>query len=286
MVRVTLLSIVLGAASLLFVLWIVLVGSFHSVGTASVHGQSSVATSSIVEKVHGGLIGPVGDFSVTLVTQSSPERLWLLRETCDRWRGPIVVVVFVQSADLAVSGAHLRIPLADGTTGMVGGDICPNARVITHHPALDGEDPATARFPVNRLRNIGVAAVHTSHFFYLDIDFWPMHGLEQQLALYAASDAYGKVFAEERQAVIVPAFNFLSVSNRCPYAVSCRQTYQRTAPQTFPQLQDCLDKRGCQVRVACVIFVFCLCCSRSLLMGLLSKLQHLVLHIALGMWVS
>lgn len=214
------------------------------------------------------------DFAVTLVTQSSPERLWLLRETCLRWRGPIVLVAFVRSEDTADSESHLYIPLQNGTKGKIGSTVCPNVEVVTYHPALDGNDPSTSRYPVNKLRNIGIAAVRTSHFLYLDIDFWPSSTIEQHLAQFHKHEPYRKIFEADKSAVVVPAFNFLAISNGCLYADTCRQTYQRNAPRTFHQLRQCLDERRCQVsqpirgpsidgcrkRISLSLRCFCLSC--------------------------
>jgi hypothetical protein len=219
-------------------------------------------------------------FSFTLVTQSSPERLWLLRETCQRWTGPIVLAVYVRSADATVvADDHLWVPMPDGSKAKIGEGVCTNATVITYVASGGGGDAAdagggerkerraaaAADYPVNRLRNLAVAAVRTTHFFYIDIDFWPAADLEQRLVAYSAaggveggsgsgnggvSGPFRRWFAAERSAIVVPAFDLLAVSKGCPYADHCRQTYQRTAPRTFPQLQKCLDDRGCQVRGA------------------------------------
>jgi hypothetical protein len=46
---------------------------------------------------------PSRAIDVTLVIQTSEGRQWLLRHTCDRWPGPISIVVFLQSS----SGSNL-----------------------------------------------------------------------------------------------------------------------------------------------------------------------------------
>ena len=198
-------------------------------------------------------------FSVTLVTQSSPERLWLMRETCVRWTGPIVLVVFERSEEALSSGEHLRIPMPDGSTAAIGEGVCPQADVIQYFPGDYGEDPMTSSFPVNRLRNIGIDAVKTSHFFYLDIDFWPASDLEQRFNAYAAaSSPYAPLFAHDHTAVVVPAFKMMPLKRGgCQFANLCRQSYQRQAPKNFRDLRECLNLQQCEVRslrtCACVL---------------------------------
>eukprot|EP00750_Incisomonas_marina_P000542 INCI10413.1.p1 GENE.INCI10413.1~~INCI10413.1.p1 ORF type:complete len:394 (-),score=47.78 INCI10413.1:125-1306(-) len=196
-----------------------------------------------------GADAPEENFSVTLVTQSSPERLWLMRETCVRWTGPIVLVVFERSEEALSTGAHLLIPMPDGSTAAVGEDVCPQAHVIQYFPGDYGEDPMTSSFPVNRLRNIGIDAVKTSHFFYLDIDFWPASDLEQRVNAYAAANSpYAPLFAQDHTAVVVPAFNMMPLERGgCQFANSCRQSYQRQAPKKMRDLRECLHLQQCQI---------------------------------------
>lgn len=187
------------------------------------------------------------DFSVTLVSQSSVERLWLMRETCMRWKGPIILVIYVRTLNDLSSGEYLKIPKPDGNLGILGEDICPNVHVISYCPTMEGEDANSNEYPVNRLRNIGLKAVRTTHMLYIDIDFWPSVELERHILNYAHSSEYGNIFAAEQNAVVVPSFNFLSISHGCRYADICRQTYQREAPKTFLDLIHCLEQRDCQV---------------------------------------
>ncbi|CAM9309717.1 unnamed protein product [Discosporangium mesarthrocarpum] len=91
-------------------------------------------------------------FSVTLVSQSSENRFWMLPHLCKRWPGPIAVGVI--AADIP------KLP-----------ELCPQMSVVGVEATSEEYEPSM--YPVNRLRNAGVHSVNTSHFLMTDIDMWP-----------------------------------------------------------------------------------------------------------------
>ena len=102
------------------------------------------------------------DFTVTLVTQSSPGRFWNVAHICRRWRGPMVVALYVpytdKQSDFEVAKAGARASAEAATSATACG---PNLTVAVV-PAKRRAEP----YPVNRLRNVAISyAANTSHVF-------------------------------------------------------------------------------------------------------------------------
>ena len=123
---------------------------------------------------------------ITLVTQTSVERLRNLRSICERWTGDISVAVYVEDA---VEERRMA-PTVDAVTRP-----CRRAAVAFVRAAAPDEE-----YPVNRLRNVAWRGAATSHVFVVDVDFWP--GAGARAALEAAVAAAG-----ERTAIVAPAFS-------------------------------------------------------------------------------
>jgi hypothetical protein len=99
--------------------------------------------------------------SVTLVLQTSPDRLWILHETCQRWTShPIVVVVAVDHADdggEAGDGTGGKASLSTEAMISAAQTACgANLDLVVHR--LD-EDELSSPYPVNVLRNMGLGPV-------------------------------------------------------------------------------------------------------------------------------
>ena len=145
---------------------------------------------------------------VTLVIQSTPDRLPVLRETCHRWKDPMVIVV------------------ASNETAKLD---CPQAQIIHH--------PLTATYPVNQLRNVGIDAVRTSHMMILDVDFVPSWNLSGILQRYLEES--------EHKALVVPAFERKSsCTTDCMEQLEKDPFF---VPGNLPQLKDCLLAKDCIV---------------------------------------
>ena len=133
--------------------------------------------------------------SITLVIQTSMERLFLLQETCQhRWKHhPIIIVVYThhqqqqheEIAQYEKYKTHLE-------------SICKHVTFLTYTPTMttrlllqqqqhDSKDKqdstslsslVSMMYPINELRNIGLEHVQTSHVLVLDIDFIPSMDLD------------------------------------------------------------------------------------------------------------
>ena len=91
----------------------------------------------------------------TLVTQASAERLWMLDHICQRWHGPIVISVYAPITEKIQTER----------------DKCyPNQveYIITTVKLHIYSDHSS--YPVNKLRNMAISRVRTSHFLHADID--------------------------------------------------------------------------------------------------------------------
>lgn len=190
------------------------------------------------------------EIRTTLVMQATFDRLWILKETCERWKDPIILVVFVPNEN-----DQIDISLTGG---------CPQLKVIRYimDPQL-GEDQRE-RYPVNRLRNIGLDAVQTSHVLMADVDFLPSRDLhmlihstltERYLLRQKPTDEAGRLPPEEREAIVIPAFERIPPSEHCE-GLDCSNNnnnfhHNMTSlqiPRSFQDLRACVfDRKQCRV---------------------------------------
>ncbi|KAJ8602357.1 hypothetical protein CTAYLR_004245 [Chrysophaeum taylorii] len=173
---------------------------------------------------------------VTLVVQTTCERLWSLRVTCRRWEGPIIIVLFVKSNESCAADIEGSACFSEAR----------NSSFVTVAASPEEEVEPTL-YPVNRLRNVGIGLVRTTHFFVVDADFWPDAKLHGKLNNVATRDV------TTRRAVIVPSFEVDPLAaassrndkERCRHARSCAKEFERAVPSTFKHLLACLDTGNC-----------------------------------------
>lgn len=176
-------------------------------------------------------------FQTTLVVQASWDRLWVLRETCRRWRDPIVAVV--GSSEASYRPEH---------NATYWNAMCPQLTLLIQR--IDS-DPAL--YPVNQLRNLALDAVTTSHILVVDVDFVPSRDLEatirrvlekQQQQQQSNEYSLGKY-----EALVVPAFERL-IRPPCTSKEECQHHLQSNSsflPETFADLWHCVQRQDCQV---------------------------------------
>jgi hypothetical protein len=164
--------------------------------------------------------GGASRFDVTLVSQSSEERLWMVRPLSRRWGGPVSIAIFLEDPQIrALSEA--AVAQAEQQPGVT----------IT---TVDGANSSV--YPINALRNMAVARVTTSHFLLTDIDLWP------------SNEAYRRVLAlgptylrRPRTAVLLPAFEY-TLGGLLKRGVSSDDHNFLVAhvPATFDALRTCV----------------------------------------------
>lgn len=173
----------------------------------------------VLAKTHGEVSST--SYSVSLVSQTTSDRAWMVDNICERWKGPICLAVFVPYLAPKIE------PFA-----------C-NDRIAVHvHEAKSKEE--LIEYPVNKLRNIALNLVKTTHFIMADIDFWPSSGLYQEILSQQQWHLNNPTFG-----MIVPAFQ--RASDGCRTMETCR--FQSLRDNFMPH--DLTSLLACK---ACIVF--------------------------------
>jgi Glycosyl-transferase for dystroglycan len=172
-------------------------------------------------------------YTTTLVVQTSLSRSWILNETCARWKDPIVAVVFVPHTQ----EVHIDLDVPS----------CPNLRVL--HYLANEQESKTENYPVNRLRNVGLDAVTSSHVVVMDVDFVPAEGLADTVR--EAVKVLNKRHPDgaDQHALVIPAFERLP-PNPCDSDTDCARYLRSNSsfvPKTFDDLRTCVGEKECIV---------------------------------------
>lgn len=201
----------------------------------------------------------------TLATQLSFNRLWLLEETCQRWKEPIVATIYLDSS--AVSNyQHIQTSLVQALTERG----CPHVKLIFFLQDNESagkdtpKDTAQQFYPINMLRNLSLEAVQTSHVLVVDIDFVPSATLANDireawevrrgaaevaaLTVDASSSSNGIApFSPLLEAMVVPALE-LSPENKTREAAFIAEPwkYSHWIPSNFDQLEECISRGDCR----------------------------------------
>lgn len=166
-------------------------------------------------------------WQVTLVLQTTIQRLPVVQETCRRWKSsPMIVVVALEHDDSSSDYSKL-LETYD----------CPNTQWIPYHLSSSSAND----YPVNLLRNLALEAVSTSHVLVVDADFVPSANLDQAIAHHLASLA-------QRQALVIPAFERIMEchddDNNC---LQYLQNNSSFIPHTMEDLETCMQTHECRV---------------------------------------
>ena len=153
-------------------------------------------------------------YGVTLVTQLTSDRLWMLKELVQRWPGPVVAAVLQPAGE---APAQLQLPA----------ELKARVQLLQFKQRDRGE-----LYPINALRNRAAAAVRTSHLMTCDVDLWPSAALASELG--ALDDAW---WATRRVALVVPAFGFDTRNTAAETRVEL--------PMTLGELRGCVAARRC-----------------------------------------
>lgn len=194
-------------------------------------------------------------FDVTIVSQTTIERIFFFPYLISRWNGPLSVTVQSKPSELEVTLDTFRSM-----------DL-PSRLMITHYTPTHVEsdcvyrshfNPRTARkggkmyqgkvtcvkqpvYALNRLRNIAIESVTTSHLVVFDMDMWPA------LDLYESLVGLPKEYLEyNRTATIIPAFSVKdSLVPPCSDFMSCVQGVVPFLPLNRSDILHCLQNRTC-----------------------------------------
>ena len=183
---------------------------------------------------HSRCPGFVKDTKITLVIQCSLDRMWILRETCHRWRDPIIVVVYCTNKE----------PSFDEWKAL-----CPQLTVVPYVPKSTEKE---WHYPVNQMRNLGLDFVQTSHVVVMDADFVPSQDLDQTIRVVLEDRRHQRMVAESRlpdenhDAIVIPAFERVGdcSTQNCTQFLSTNSSF---LPNTIHELQDCVRSQNCVV---------------------------------------
>jgi hypothetical protein len=141
-------------------------GSSRDLKATTMHNPGDASSLELFESFRtNGERSANRDDAVTMVTQTDLSRIARLREICKRWKGPLVVSVFLTD-DALFLDETLKESLAK---------LCSDLTIVSYkYP-----DQLKERwYPVNKLRNLGIYRVETSHYLMIDIDFLPDQDLQ------------------------------------------------------------------------------------------------------------
>ena len=167
---------------------------------------------------------------ITLTSQTTSEKLWLLGEVCSRWRGPVSLALWLNSTESTEDGVRLRME-AEAVAATQG--CAPFSLTVVSQAAQEA-------YPVNKLRNLAIGGVATSHELLTDMDFLPSYDLRADaLAIIRARNT-------SRRAFVVPAFQ--KQGHQCQTVSDCRQLLTPldvNVPGTFDALRNCVARKEC-----------------------------------------
>jgi hypothetical protein len=120
---------------------------------------------------------------------------------------------------------------------------CSHLKLIPYVTISD--DERAHAYPINKMRNIGLDQVTTSHILVIDVDFIPSTGLDR--SVQKAIDA---VKEEARYALVVPAYERQLKSSPCEDLEGCLQLLAQDPefiPKSMASLTECVNENKCIV---------------------------------------
>lgn len=189
----------------------------------------------------------VEDISTTLVIQSTLDRARLIFMTCQKWRDPINLVVYLSSEE---SSSNDWDKFKEESK-----NVCPHVKIIVYHSK--SSDERRLEYPINKLRNIGLDHVITSHVLVIDIDFIPSERLDNavhkaiDLSIEARMDDDGNRGVDPKDALVIPAFERkLPSSIECKTLQDCQNISAQDPtfiPKSMKDLRQCVQDENCVV---------------------------------------
>lgn len=159
------------------------------------------------------------EISYSLVTQLSDNRLWMMERHCAGWKSDISLAVFTNRTKDLVENELVKLGCSKFSL-----------RVLQMSDYPDEGD-----YPVNVLRNLAISAVKTSHFVYIDSDFWLSSNTDSVLMKKDVKEALSK---DPKQAIVIPAYQLHSKCSKPKDLKGCRKEKSDTMPLTKPDLLE------------------------------------------------
>mmetsp|Transcript_8786 Transcript_8786/g.25557 ORF Transcript_8786/g.25557 Transcript_8786/m.25557 type:complete len:491 (+) Transcript_8786:68-1540(+) len=183
----------------------------------------------------------LGGIAISLVSQTSEERVWMVEHICKRWPGALAIAVYVRGNPNKVMQTHRKVEKY--------GACSTDNEVRIALEVLHGKKEEA--YPINKLRNLAIARVSTTHFLLVDIDLWPSEELYAVLTRSMATDMAVEVKDDQDElslksskvAIVAPAFE-LSAS---AFTHLHEAELAEKVPKTFAELKECHAKGNCFV---------------------------------------
>jgi hypothetical protein len=141
----------------------------------------------------------------------------MMMHHCAGWKSDISVAVFTDRTKDSVEEDLFKLG-------------CRNFSVQV---LSDADYPGEGEYPVNVLRNLAMSGVTSSHFLYMDADFWLSHHTDDVLMMQNVRDVLSK---DPKQAIVVPAYQLHSKCDNPKDPSSCRKGKVPLMPRTKIQL--------------------------------------------------
>ncbi|KAK8808485.1 hypothetical protein WA158_008386 [Blastocystis sp. Blastoise] len=166
-------------------------------------------------------------YDVTLISQTSTVRLFYLAYLQGFWKGPMSIAVYMNKSEIAKFEAYRQ------TT-----EIFPRMKLTS----LVVQD-TSKEYPINKLRNIAIKHVETSHFWIADMDMWPTKHTYEALCNLRSS-----FLKDDFMAIIIPSFSFSANSGylNCGGFKGCIDTVVPHIPRNKKELINCISEENCQ----------------------------------------
>lgn len=174
------------------------------------------------------------DMDVTMITQASLDRAWMIGALCRTWSGPLTAVVFTgESSPSIITDTFGTLTEFDRKMNSFKHSC---AKII-----LVGGRKDPDRYPINAMRNIGIRTVKTSHYLYIDIDFWPDSYLYDRVVSPLLTNG---VLRDPAAGVVVAAFQ--QEKEGCTGIDMCRIKHEGHMPDSFQDLKKCVRRGACE----------------------------------------
>lgn len=143
----------------------------------------------------------------------------------NRWGGPISVAIYMKSEEEK-----------ETVNSLIHNDFFP--QTVSVHQYLSS---IPTEYPYNRLRNLSLRGITTSHFWVMDMDMWPSDNLYSTLL-----NLDTRFLSDSYLAVIVPSFEYKNDISNCVGFRECVNTVIPFIPHTMADLLNCLALEKCE----------------------------------------
>ncbi|KAK8806284.1 hypothetical protein WA171_007368 [Blastocystis sp. BT1] len=184
----------------------------------------------------------------TIISQSSSERLFFLPHLLERWHGSISIALFItekEEPDIVRSLVENQYPSRLRITLYIHNSDSTKDCVYQRKKKSTLSCVTTNIYPINRLRNIAISNIQTTHFIVFDMDMWPAPNLYQELSSLPSSYLDNDYFV-----TIIPAFSFTSTYLKqfpCNGFQECVDLSIPLLPKTKDDLKECVHASNCSV---------------------------------------